>query len=741
MQALASATSLDEQIKLVAELDALDYAQRTATTSQRSLDWAETTVGDTLAPVATFDRHTASSDWLAAADTRGDDHHQRVIAEASLWFQRLDPDVKADAHEFVAQARGIARRTAGRYGEAAEQAEGSFLQYVGFLNRQVLAASGLDQVQQRVDSFENPKPTPLNAEVFDNFAPPVHPINTGIDGTQQNSLAPGAEEAMSESGGSGVGRPSEHEDEPEGYLGPQQGGYPPASAKEGALAPPSMAIGYTYSLDDFLRTEAAGDQDLSSEFAEVPDTSDEQDAARMNAEGSRAGGAAPFVGKSASKKDPDDDGDDDTTEKGDTDNDRQFLPKQGASGLPQVQQVTDVHDQPAQTSLPTDVMFPVVQPWPEQEADYDQGGETQQGGTGTPSRHESVRKQADMYGASDQPHAAPGTETPVANSAQTTPPRANEGDYSKGVANGQADAQAGNKPSFADNSSNLSDYVRGYVQGYGNTPVGNGGPQDIPGSMGGDSGQGMNFARTEQGREKPLVMAKKKIRLSASLLAKDVGADEDFQRGYRYASRWKPGTELVSLGSSGEEAGIYAGITDNPGAQMAWVHAHREGRREHPELADRMRSHHRVTSNLRKTRGRDLAIKGLYVQAATSLDLDTMSPNTNPDPTGATPFSGPGTVPPLRDAPGSPADPGGPAPYNGAEPTGSPVVSDPAIQDLTGGPRQVEAPQNVDLSGDSSLMNRSPQVMGRRMPPEALAFRKTVQAAKLALRQQKNGSN
>src|SRR5690606_7452421 len=83
MQRLASAQRFDEQIQLVAELDALDAAAAKTAQAERSLDWADTVVRETLAPGRTLDRHTASSDWLAVADTDpGEDHHHKVIAEA-----------------------------------------------------------------------------------------------------------------------------------------------------------------------------------------------------------------------------------------------------------------------------------------------------------------------------------------------------------------------------------------------------------------------------------------------------------------------------------------------------------------------------------------------------------------------------------------------------------------------------------------------------------------------------------
>jgi hypothetical protein len=816
---MATAESLSSQIQLVAELDALDDGQRKAEAAQRSLDWADTTVRETLAPRATLDRHTASSDWLANTDTSGGDdgHHHAVIAEASVWFQRLDADVKADAHEFAEQAKGIARRTAGKYGERAEAAHDAFLQYVGFLNRQVLAASGLPQVEQLVDAQENPAETPLPTDVFDNFAPPVHPINQGVDGQQTNSLAPGTQEALSEGGGSPSGYPSQHE---EGQGPVSQPYNMPASARQGqrkqagvlerarhqaaqrghsmqwnaaqgpdawsgrctgcgsamavtasgivegstahvqacnhrttaGLSEPSVAMGYQHNMNDFLRAEAEANQGRPghvdhSGWAETPNARSEPEAGAQNAgpdeeyneylrskRQAKAGGAAPFVREADRSGGDDDDsmpGGDLNLPNADRDDEgednepnpsraREGARREAASGLDQVQQVSDSQENPKPTSLPLDTMFPIVQPWGEEQT---QGGQD----TGPTNRpRQASRKTADTWQGGDAPAAVPGGQTPVANSPATTPPRANSGDYDQGMRQGQQDAAKGDAPTFADASSGVSDFVRGYTQGYGAGQQPSG-PQDVPSAMGGDNGQAQNAAEIAQRIEKPLTMAS--LTVSASLVSKDVSSDAEFQRGYRYARSWKPGQDIVAVGSSGEEAGIYAGITDNPTAQKAWTTRHKAMAREHPELDTRLREHHLVTSNLQR-RDEDVVVKGLYVQGATSLDMDTMSPVTTPDPQGATPSEGPGTIPPLRGAPGSPAAPGGPAPYNGVEPLGQPVVPDPGIQQPERGgiPTPVESPDAVHFQGDSSLLSKSPSTM---------AFRQRVQAAKLALRQTK----
>lgn len=757
IQALSGAATLGEQISLVAKLDEHDDGIQTTAAHERDLDWAGTVVRETLQPGRTLDRHTASSDWLAEVTTGGgENYHQAITAEAAVWWSGLNPMVKADAEEFTAQAQGFARRTASRYGEDAEAARDTFFQYVAFLNREVLAASGLPQIQQEVDAFENPSPTPLPEDVFPTFGDPVHPLNQGVDGQQTNSLAPGAEEAMGEagSGGGGGGMPSHHDG---GQAPVSEPYYPPASAKEGNLSfvagmlerahdnaarrghamawtpgggndgwtgqctschaamavtagginggtaerectnkahavlgsQASVSIGYTMNLDDFRAEQAR-----------------------------EAGGAAPFV-RSAERAEGVKD-----------------LPKEAASGLDQVQQTMDSFENPKPTPLPQDTMWPIDQPWPEEStlSVLDQGGEGAEGTRmGRPSEHNATRfdrlsdlfKQADMYGASDTPHAVPGGEDPVGNTPETTPPSANGGDYAKGVAEGRADAAAGDAPSFADASSHVSDYVRGYTEGFGSGQP-SAGAQDVPASMGGDSGQAQNAAEVGARIEQPLNM-QGKLTVSAKMLSEDVSGDQDFQRGYRYARSWTPGDPIVAVGSAGEEAGIYAGITDAPMLQRGWVNEHKAMAKDYPELGERLANHREVTRAYRKANP-TCRVAGLYVRAATSLDLDTMAPSTTPDPMGSTPSEGPGTVPILRDAPGTPAAPGGPAPYNGTDPVGQSVVPNPSIQDLNAEVQTQPSPDAPNMTGDSSLLSKSPQTM---------AFRKLVQANKLALRQQK----
>lgn len=284
------------------------------------------------------------------------------------------------------------------------------------------------------------------------------------------------------------------------------------------------------------------------------------------------------------------------------------------------------------------------------------------------------------------PHQTTDDLNPPYNSPATAPQPASQNmdphaqDFAAGQAAGKADKAAGQRPAFADNSSGVSPYVKGYAQAYG-APAAPPDQMDVPASMepGADSGQALNTQQAQQ--------AFQVARASLSFAPAGLFQDADFSKGYLYASKWQPGTRLVSRGSARFEAGLYAGITDSPASrQQAWLSAHAAASGSHPVLARRIALHRSFTrKHARKT---GLRIQGAYIRnAGVSTDLITDGPGTSPDPMGATPLNGPGTTPEMAGADNANA-PGGSPPYQGAPPLpGGPVVSD----DVMG--RQQEAPQ------------------------------------------------
>jgi hypothetical protein len=148
----AKASSLAETQRLVGEAEQLRTAALAAQADARGLDLSNAVVRDTLTPVRVHEHHTAATDWIGSVDTAGDGYEHEMIAQGSLWYGKTAA-IRPFRDEFVEQARGMARRLAGAYGERAPEAEHTFFAHVATLwNREVtagtvkLAESGVPQV-------------------------------------------------------------------------------------------------------------------------------------------------------------------------------------------------------------------------------------------------------------------------------------------------------------------------------------------------------------------------------------------------------------------------------------------------------------------------------------------------------------------------------------------------------------------------------------------------------------------
>lgn len=201
---IQKAATLDEQLALVAALEEFDRQVTLRVQAGRDLDWADTSIQERFTPVNVHELHTASTDWIGTIDTTPHDWHQKVVAEAAVWYSNRHEAVLNDPEEFQTQAEGKARHIAGAFYERSEAARRTFLDYVSFLHT---GASGLDQVQQTVDANNSPKTTELPTEVFDNFAPDVDPVNQGVSGTESSDRNPLLKEIQNGSSGMDHGEP------------------------------------------------------------------------------------------------------------------------------------------------------------------------------------------------------------------------------------------------------------------------------------------------------------------------------------------------------------------------------------------------------------------------------------------------------------------------------------------------------------------------------------------------------
>jgi hypothetical protein len=221
------------------------------------------------------------------------------------------------------------------------------------------------------------------------------------------------------------------------------------------------------------------------------------------------------------------------------------------------------------------------------------------------------------------------------------------------------------------------------------------------------------------------------LRVSAAFVAPIEAADPEFAKAYKYAAKWTEGTRLVKKGSPSFEAGLYAGMSDNPDAQPAWVQIHAKAAKRYrdPSFTHRIRLHREFTMQAEASL-EGFRRQGAYLRpvepvtktAATSTDLDSMGPGVSPSATGETPINGPGKPPPLQGGT-DPARPGGPAPYNGAEPFGVPAV--PAGTAVHGTPTAIDTTPGGPVD----------QAAYQRLSPQTHAFRKTVQANLLQTKQ------
>lgn len=732
VQAIQKAATFAEQKDLIGELDALRAGRRLASMANRQVDLTETIVRETLTPRSVHSFHTAATDWIADVDTVPVEQARReMMTEASLWYDRTSNGVRADVEEFVEQARGRARKLAGRYAPNAEQAQESFLQYVAYLHSRE-AGSGLDMIDQTIDANNQAKTTENPTEVFDNFAPELAEGNAGVDEQQGSANAPLIREIESTGpfGIEGETRPSEHDSGPGPVGGDSVEG---GNGQRLSYFTPTLAINHVASLDDYrgrldfskeaVRTatckhcdkpvysdgmdwrqdvsdrhggfghphcpvngsyghepfESFPSFDFSHEARDISEKERKSDAKKGDA---LPDGSFPIENKTDLKNAEHLVGDSKHPEaaKALINKRKKELEKSSASGLDQIGQTVDANNQPKETPYPGEVMFPLGG----QETAPDQDTT---GGEVDPSAH---LEHAAMWKIVQD-----------------------NGD--------KIDAD------WAEAFRHIADM-------FGNSDT----PHETPGENNPETD------KTHASPEKaPEDSGKKDI---PSVLQPSHHGSKDFDRALKFASKWAEGKPLVLPGNADFELGIYAGIRENP-HRVAWVAAHRKQAAKYPQLTARM-EYSRIVTRAIKTQADMLGGTGtapgvtsdneepdelsslgpssndLHSQgrktAGTTTDLDTAAPNTFPDPNGKTPENGPGTKP-LMDGYDAAAA-GGPSPYQGAAPFGHSVVPG--------------ADQQPNAMNPEPTINPAPSAAEQGVRTDysrqTEAFRKAVQANLLA---------
>jgi len=779
--AIQKASSLAEQAALVTELDQYDRNQRRAAAEARSIDLADTIVQETLRPVAVHEMHTTSTDWLGSFEAAEDSDNQ-LLATAALWYSRVSPEVKADQEEFMEQAKGIMRREASAYGERAQAAYSAGMTYLAHLVRRE-AASGLDQIDQTVapDGVTS-APTPIPTDVFDNFAPEVHPDNQGVVGTETSERNPLLQQIQSEDGGQGQPEWGHGTwDESWGRTGDDAAPAEQATADdvgddEYNQFQASVAIGHLYNMDQF-RAEAASGLDQIQQTVAPDGVTDKSTPLPDDV-------MFPWILG------------DENPQAQDT------APAQAAIEQAKQAALDDLGGKCPSCDTPVagtgkvkcgdcGLNF-------ERQEKQQSGQEHKVGSRRADPNARRVVKEADMFGNSDTPHAVP--QPNVANNPATTPRPEDS------AASGKEDASIGNASTTADGTE-YPKYSEGFSEGIADLHESD--KHSVPSAMGGDNGTGLGNPKEakakcrnctngnqtgtngtpgcigkncgcsyekcgKEARPDTGGLSEESYAAKAHLYGRQTAMDEqakqssltpktsalfvtvaaadnrDFKRAYAYSSKWTPGTPLVKQGSAEFETGLYAGISDNPAHQSAWVQAHRKwAAKGNEDLERRVELHEAFTQKVatkleRETEGAYLKVEAMEgddsggpckacgqntddegvcmntkcshfsrfsgkpntpwpgqtvmssKEAATTTDLDTLDPSASPATDGSTPINGIGQPGPL-DGKQDAAAPGGAAPYNGAEPFGQAAVptgkvrgsgdpKDLLVNDIPGGP-------------------------------------------------------
>lgn len=154
------ASSLAETRRLVGEAEALRTELIRQAERDREVDFANAVVNDHLTPVRVHEHHTAATDWLDDVDTRASaDMDHQMVAQASLWYSNVHPEVKSYRDEFAEQARGVARRMAGAYGESADVAESAFLSHVASLHDREVRSGSVKLAVEATDPTADAMPS------------------------------------------------------------------------------------------------------------------------------------------------------------------------------------------------------------------------------------------------------------------------------------------------------------------------------------------------------------------------------------------------------------------------------------------------------------------------------------------------------------------------------------------------------------------------------------------------------
>jgi hypothetical protein len=203
-QASNPATPAAARAELIAEAERLQTARIASVDVDRALDLTVHEAVE-IVPQGTHELHTSATDWLVGMSTTAasaTEAEHALIAEASLWFERVPAIVKEDPDEYLTQAKGLAKRIASQYGEAADAAADAFMREAARLYRQglktgsvkvaeLIPAHDLSGPPGSMGRIPDPTPQPGNQ---DDYTTNTH--DTPKPGPHLDASIPGAGETL-----------------------------------------------------------------------------------------------------------------------------------------------------------------------------------------------------------------------------------------------------------------------------------------------------------------------------------------------------------------------------------------------------------------------------------------------------------------------------------------------------------------------------------------------------------------
>jgi hypothetical protein len=149
-----------EQQRLVRAAEEARHAVYAAHEASKQTELGAKIVAERMQPVQTHSLITTASDWMHGLDTEvpAAEVNAHIVTQASLWYDRTSPDVKADYDEFAEQAKGVARHISGQFGKQAAAAFQSFVEETDGMRQQDLRAGNIPPTHSHTAAAEQGMP-------------------------------------------------------------------------------------------------------------------------------------------------------------------------------------------------------------------------------------------------------------------------------------------------------------------------------------------------------------------------------------------------------------------------------------------------------------------------------------------------------------------------------------------------------------------------------------------------------